>query len=255
VLPLRVENQLAGLIVFGSAQALAPRGEEIAHVRQVADEVAVALTNVRLLEKLDQWNWGTLTALARAIDAKSHWTSGHSERVTHVAVEIGKQMGLPRRQLEILHRGGLLHDIGKIATPVAILDKPGRLTEEERKIMQDHVRQGARILEPIPGFDEIMPIVLEHHEWFNGQGYPAGIAGEAITQHGRIFAVADVFDALTSDRPYRPGWKRADAIQYIREKAGIQFDPAVVSVFLSLADRLEQSQSPDQPVEPAGVNA
>jgi putative nucleotidyltransferase with HDIG domain len=202
----------------------------------------VAVSNVRLVERLDQLNWGTLTALARAIDAKSEWTAGHSERVTQVALRIGRAMGLPQNELEILHRGGLLHDIGKIATPPGILDKPGKLDPEEMRIMRDHVRAGARILEPITGFADTLPIVLHHHEWFDGSGYPAGLAGEEISLHGRIFAVADVYDALSTDRPYRGGWEKQRVLDYIREKAGTQFDPHVVEVFLKLMCGSESKQ-------------
>jgi putative nucleotidyltransferase with HDIG domain len=215
--------------------------------------VAVALSNVRLLERLDQLNLGTLTALARAIDAKSAWTAGHSERVTQVALSIGRAFGLPENELEVLQRGGLLHDIGKIATPPSILDKPGKLEPEEMRVMQDHVRAGARILEPITGFADILPIVLHHHEWFNGSGYPAGLKGEQISLHGRIYAVADVYDALSSDRPYRAGWERKRVLDYIREKAGTQFDPVVVEVFLKLMESSQETPKESPPPKESQV--
>jgi putative nucleotidyltransferase with HDIG domain len=143
-------------------------------------------------------------------------------------------MGLPEHELEIIQRGGLLHDIGKIGTPVAILDKPGKLTAEEMQQMRDHVRIGARILEPIPGFAECMPIVLQHHEWVNGGGYPNGLAGVEISLHARIFAVADCYDALISDRPYRAGMPIDRVVEIISAGVGKQFDPAVAEVFLKL---------------------
>jgi len=113
---------------------------------------------------------------------------------------------------------------------VAILDKKGRLTDEEMRIMREHVNIGARILEPIPGLAESMPIVLQHHEWINGGGYPNGLSGDQVTQHARIFAVADCFDALVSDRPYRAGLSIQRAFEIIRSGAGTQFDPEVVDV-------------------------
>jgi putative nucleotidyltransferase with HDIG domain len=172
--------------------------------------------------------------LARAIDAKSPWTSGHSERVTEMAMKIGGQMGLSATEMNTLRRGGLLHDIGKIGVRSNILDKPSHLTDPELTQMRDHVRIGATILEPLPGFADVLPIVTEHHEWFNGEGYPRGLKGEEISLGARIFAVADVFDALTSPRPYRQGISRSEVMQHIRERAGRQFDPDVVAAFLKV---------------------
>jgi len=187
------------------------------------------------LEALEQLDLGTLTALARAIDAKSEWTAGHSERVTNLALRMGQAMGLADKSLEILHRGGLLHDIGKIGTPPAILDKLGRLEPEEMRIMRDHVKTGIRILEPIPCFREALPMVAQHHEWFDGSGYPAGLAGENISLHARILAVADCYDALVSDRSYRKGIPAREALEILRQKSGTQFDPMIVEVFARLA--------------------
>lgn len=188
---------------------------------------------VQALEELDL---GTLTALARAIDAKSAWTAGHSERVTNLALKIAHAMGLSAKDLQILHRGGLLHDIGKIGTPSTILDKPAELAAEEMEIMRDHVKVGVRILEPIPCFREVLPIVAQHHEWFDGSGYPAGLAGECISLHARITTIADCYDAIVSDRPYRSGIARQEALEILRRRSGTQFDPAVMKVFLRLAD-------------------
>jgi putative nucleotidyltransferase with HDIG domain len=233
MLPIRHEDQLFGVLILGNA-GNPEMGDDLAYAKQLADRLAVGLSNAQLVEELDELNIGTLTALARAIDAKSTWTAGHSERVTRMAVDIGRVMGLPEKDLLTLHRGGLLHDIGKIGTPPEILDKPEKLSESEVSVMCEHVTVGARILEPIPGFAELIPIVVQHHERFDGSGYPYGLAGEAINLHARIFAVADVYDALSSDRPYRPGWPRDKVIAYIREKSGTHFDPEVVDAFLKL---------------------
>lgn len=234
VLPLLHDDQLLGILSLGNPVTVPAGDEDRRYAQQIADQLAVALANARLVKELDRLNVGTLTALARAIDAKSTWTAGHSERVTSMAVEIGKAMGLPERDLGILYRGGLLHDIGKIGTPPAILDKPGKLTEEEFRIMRDHVATGARILEPIPGFAELIPIVLHHHERFDGSGYPDGLVGEAISLNARIFAVADVYDAMISDRPYRKGWPPNHVVGLVCEKAGTHFDPRVVQAFLEV---------------------
>jgi putative nucleotidyltransferase with HDIG domain len=187
------------------------------------------------IDALEQLDLGTLTALARAIDAKSAWTAGHSERVTNLALKMGHAMGLPAKSLELMHRGALLHDIGKIGTPPAVLDKVGRLDPEEMQIMREHVKIGVRILEPIPCFREALPMVAQHHEWFDGSGYPAGLAGENISLQARIIAVADCYDALVSDRPYRKGLPKRQALEMMRQNSGTQFDPMIIAVFMLLA--------------------
>jgi putative nucleotidyltransferase with HDIG domain len=200
------------------------------HGRHQKERLAGA---VKALEELDV---GTLAALARAIDAKSKWTAGHSERVTHVALKIAHSMGLPARDLQILHRGGLLHDIGKIGIPTHLLDKPGRLNPAEMEIMRAHVTIGVRILEPIPCFHEVICLVAQHHEHFDGVGYPAGLAGESISLHARIVAAADAYDAITSDRPYRQRSSPSRALEILRRQSGTKFDPQVIEAFARAAD-------------------
>jgi putative nucleotidyltransferase with HDIG domain len=245
ILPILVDGTVFAALVCADGNSLRIAADNVQHARQVADQLAVAFSNVQMIEALEQLHWGSLTALARAIDAKSAWTSGHSERVTNLALKIGQAMKLPAKELKIMHRGGLLHDIGKIGTPPNILDKPGKLEPEEMQVMRDHVQIGVRILEPIPGFQEAMPIVAQHHEWFDGSGYPAGLAGENISLHARIFAVADCFDALTSDRPYRKGLPKQQVAEMLREKSGTQFDPMVIEVFTRLCGQ-EESSTVDQ---------
>jgi putative nucleotidyltransferase with HDIG domain len=266
VLPIFLQERLSGIITLGYTDspprspdetvALSSEVHEIlAQARQLADQVAVALSNAHLIEELDQLNWGTLTALARAVDAKSPWTAGHSERVTDMTLEIGTTVGLTPKELDTLRRGALLHDVGKIGVSAAILDKPGKLTDEEYENVKRHCSTGARILEPISAYAEIIPIVLQHHEQFGGRGYPHGLAGETICLGARIVAVADVFDALVSDRPYRSGWEKKRAIEFIREGAGSQFDPNIVKAFLEVMGKEEKApeaqamfvRSPDTP--------
>jgi putative nucleotidyltransferase with HDIG domain len=232
VLPIYLEGKPFAALVCGVSGSSKLEDEDFQDARRVADQLAVAFSNVQLIEALEQFHWGTLTALARAIDAKSAWTAGHSERVTALALRIAKAMGLKGKDLQVMQRGGLLHDIGKIGTPPQVLDKAGKLDPVELQTMRDHVRIGLRILEPIPAFREALPIVAQHHEWFNGQGYPAGLAGEAISLHARIFAVADCYDALISDRPYRPGLPKERVVEMVKEGAATQFDPKVVEAFL-----------------------
>lgn len=244
VFPVLLEQKPFGALVCGYSNAAAMTSEDIHHAIQVADQLAVAFSNVQLIEAMEQLHWGTLTALARAIDAKSAWTAGHSERVTQLALKIGSAMGLSPRDLQIMHRGGLLHDIGKIGTAPQILDKPGKLDAQEMQHMRDHVRTGVRILEPITAFTEAIPIVAQHHEWFDGGGYPEGLAGEEISLHARIFAVADCYDALVSDRPYRKGLPREQVVEMLRQKSGTQFDPKVIDVFVRLCAEDETIRDP-----------
>lgn len=189
----------------------------------------------RQFDELEGFSLGALEALARAVDAKSPWTAGHSSRVTELAVAIAQEMRLPDEEIEQLRRGGLVHDIGKLATPPEILDKAARLTSEEVTIMRRHPMQGVHILEPIIGFEPLLPIVAQHHERWDGGGYPHGLAGNAIARTARVLAVADVFDAMRSDRPYRTGMPLAEVIATIHSETGRHFDPAVAQAFVALA--------------------
>jgi putative nucleotidyltransferase with HDIG domain len=235
VLPVFLKNNLAAILAFGPFDPEVQSEEELALARQIADQVAVALSNSELMEELKRLNWGTLKALARAVDAKSSWTAGHSERVANLALEIGKALNLDTKALENLHRAALLHDIGKLGVPLAVLDKPGELNDEEFRMIKSHSTLGARILEPIKAYAEIIPMVLQHHERFDGKGYPDGLSGEEIELGARILAVADVFDALKSDRPYRDGWSLERVNELILKEGGRQFDPLVVDAFLTVA--------------------
>lgn len=237
VFPIFLQETLAGIISFGYKEKPIFTEEDLTQARQLADQVGVALSNARLIAELNDFNWGTLKALARAIDAKSPWTAGHSERVTKYGLEIGEEMGLPEEEMDILQRGGLLHDIGKLGIPNKILDKSGYLTEKEIRIIQTHPRLGARILEPISAYTDIMLIVLQHHENYDGTGYPDGLAGEEISKYSRIFAVADRFEAMTTDRPYRKAIRPEKAANIIQRNSGTHFDPAVVDAFLRVLER------------------
>ena len=234
VLPVFLDDILKAVITIGRGQSETYNEEDITQARQMADQVAVALSNANLIQELDKLNLGTLTALARTVDAKSSWTAGHSERVTDMALKIGAALKLDPKELDNLHRGSLLHDIGKIGVPVSILDKPGKLDHDEYQTVKTHPRIGARILEPIAAYETIIPIVLQHHERYDGKGYPDGLSGDAINIGARIVAVADVFDSLKSDRPYREGWPLERVIDLITQEAGRQFDPKIVEAFRSI---------------------
>ncbi len=234
ILPIFLNEKLTAVITIGRSHSEAYSTEDITQARQATDQVAVALSNAILMEELDHFNLGTLKALARTVDAKSSWTAGHSERVTKVALEIGTVLGLSQKEMDNLHRGALLHDIGKLGVSVAILDKPGALDDEEYNMIKKHPSIGATILEPIASYKDIIPIVVQHHERYDGKGYPDGLSGDAINIGARILAVADVFDALNSDRPYREGWAVERVVDLITEEAGRQFDPDIVEAFLEI---------------------
>ncbi|MGH7506443.1 MAG: HD domain-containing phosphohydrolase, partial [Longimicrobiales bacterium] len=234
--PMRANERLGGWLVFRHPPDRTLGYDERGLARGLADQVAVALSNARLVDELDALRWGALHALARAIDAKSPWTAGHSERVTEYALRIGRRLGLSLEEMDLLRRGGLLHDVGKIGVPADVLDKPGKLTDEEWKMMRDHPTIGARILEPIAQYRDVLPMVLYHHEKYDGSGYPERRAAEEIPYFARILAVADVFDALTSDRPYRAGMPHAVAIGIIRKDAGTHFDPFLAELFVQIME-------------------
>ncbi len=240
VIPLRAENDLVGILAVLIPDGTLVTNAVLDNMRAIAGELALAANRTRLLGRLEQFNYGTLTALARTVDAKSPWTAGHSESVTHTAMQIAEHLGLTSDELDTVHRGGLLHDIGKIAVPRSILDKPGRLTPEEMAIVQSHPDVGACILAPIEAYAAILPVVLYHHERFDGKGYPRGLCGNAIPALARLVAVADVYDALVSDRPYREGWAPERALTHILESAGTHFDPVMADAFAAVEPRLRQ---------------
>jgi putative nucleotidyltransferase with HDIG domain len=250
MVPVISDKGASAVFILGHAAASVWTEEDKEQARHLAAQIAVAFANSQLLTDLEQIQWGTLTALARTIDAKSPWTLGHSERVTSGAIKIAQAMGLPPRELDIMRRGGLLHDIGKIGTPGMILDKPGKLSDEEMKQMREHVNIGVRILQPIPGLAESMSIVSQHHEWVNGGGYPNGLVGDEITLHARIFAVADCFDALISDRPYRPGMPIERVMQILEAGARKQFDPHVLEVFRTIVAKEGRLKGSEEVVRP-----
>ena len=175
-----------------------------------------------------------LSTLSRAIEARDPYTRGHSTRVTAIAEAIARRLGWDEERLELLQLGGPLHDVGKLGVSEEVLAKPGRLDEAELAQIREHPKLGARILLRVVALRGALPYVLYHHERWDGGGYPTGRAGERIPLEARVLAVADAFDAMTSDRPYRPALARDEAVAEVVRCAGTQFDPEVVRVFLEL---------------------
>lgn len=209
--------------------------DEFARVVQGFNHLAAALSlrheqNTQLLESI-------FATLAAALDARDPYTAGHSQRVAEYAVRIAERAGFDAASIRRIRQVGLVHDIGKIGVPDAILMKPGELTPEEYAIIQTHPAVGESILrrvQPADALAHLLPGVRSHHERYDGRGYPDGLAGEAIPLDGRILAVADAFDAMTSDRPYRRGMPVARALAILEAGAGVQWDPKFVRIFVDL---------------------
>jgi len=190
----------------------------------------------RALRDLESSYGNTLAALVAALDAREHETSDHSQRVVRYTLAIADRIGIAAEERPHIARGALLHDIGKIGVPDAILLKPGKLTDEEWVEMRKHAQVGFNIVSAIDFLHKAGEVVLSHHERWAGGGYPRGLSGEEIPLGARIFAVADTLDAMTSDRPYRRGTTLANARKEIARCSGTQFDPTVVEAFLSIED-------------------
>jgi len=196
---------------------------------------------VRAKDELERSYDFTLEALGDALDLKDAETEGHSKRVTAFTIAIARAMELPSERVRLIARGAFLHDVGKMAIPDAILRKPGRLTSEEQLLMREHAVKGYQMLNRIPFLKEAAHIVYSHQERFDGSGYPRGLKGDQIPLGARIFAVADTFDAITSDRPYRAAQSISSARREIQKHSGAQFDPHVVDTFLSIPEELWQT--------------
>lgn len=188
-------------------------------------------TNRLLNQELDETHSSVLLALASLLSAKDNYTGEHSGAVLNFVAEVGRRLGLSDESLYELKLAALLHDIGKIGVPEAILRKPARLDDWEKRIMDEHVTRGYEALVKIPRLKRISEFVLRHHEWWDGGGYPGKLVGEEIPLEARIIAVVDAYDAMTSDRPYRAGMSQDIAIKRLRDASGTQFDPGVVDCF------------------------
>lgn len=224
------------------------RGQNFANLQTLANQAAIALERSILLlesrqqakqieaayEELEITYDRTLTALMSALDARDRETEGHSIRVSQLACLLGEKVGLNGHQLKALERGALLHDIGKIGISDTILHKSGSLTADEWKIMRVHPDIGARIVEGVPFLQETLPVIRYHHERWDGSGYPVGLTKKDIPTQARIFAVVDVFDALTSSRSYRKKSSAEEALQYLQDQADILFDPEIVEALTKL---------------------
>lgn len=239
--PLAVRGEVVGVLEIFHRESLEFRLEWKRFGELIAGQLAVALQNATLYSDLEHLHAELLTAYdstiegwARALESRDVDTERHCVRVAELAVELAMFVGYSAEQLTHLRRGALLHDIGKIAVPDAILRKPGPLTPEEWALMREHPRVALEILRPIKFLAPALDVPGYHHERWDGGGYPFGLAGSAIPHPARLFAVVDVYDALTSDRPYRKAWPPSEALAYIATNAGAHFDPDLAHAFLQL---------------------
>jgi putative nucleotidyltransferase with HDIG domain len=206
----------------------------------LAAHVSAGIEQTQLLRKQRDLFYNTITILAQAVELRDKYTGGHTQRVTEYSLLLGQHLQLSAEDLHLIRIGTPLHDIGKIGIDDAILRKPGRLTPQEFEVMKSHTTMGAKILEQVPDLAQVIPIVRSHHERWDGQGYPDGLAGENTFHLARIVAVADAFDAMTSDRPYRQGLAADVAFAEVEKQRGKQFDPEFANAFLAIRQRIVQ---------------
>ena len=203
-------------------------------LNSIANESAIYLENAMLFEDVHDLMMGLIHSLTSAVDAKDAYTCGHSERVALLTRELARQMRLPEATVDRFYMAGLLHDVGKIGVPERVLQKEGKLTDEEFALIKKHPEIGARILGDIKQIEDIIPGVLHHHERWDGRGYPYGLSGKGIPLMGRVLCLADSFDAMTSSRTYRKALPLEVAIAEIQRSAGTQFDPELAEIFVGI---------------------
>jgi HD-GYP domain-containing protein (c-di-GMP phosphodiesterase class II) len=237
--PLIAKGMLIGVLEILHRSALDPDDEWVDFLQVLAEQAAIAMDNIDLFDNLQSSNMNLLMAYdatiegwARALELRDMETEGHSRRTVTLTMDLAAMLGIREEDMMHIRRGALLHDIGKMGVSDAILQKPGKLTDEEWQIMRQHPVYAYDWLSSIEYLRPALDIPYFHHEKWDGSGYPRGLKGEQIPLAARIFAVVDVWDALLSDRPYRNAWSKERTLTYIQEQAGQHFDPRVVDVFL-----------------------
>lgn len=252
VFPMKSSNQVVGLImgICSVHKEIDEGGWKL--LDSVGEEMGVVVENVQLYDNLRQAYLSTIRALAEAVDAKDAFTRGHSDRVAAFAVGIAREMKLSDEFIDLVRDAGYLHDVGKIGTPDAVLSKAGLLTADEMETMREHPGASHRIVAQAQVAEEISHMIRHHHERYDGSGYPGGLKAEDIPLGARILAVADAYEAMTADRPYRTCLSEDEAIDEIRRFTGQQFDPQVVEAFLRVRKEIQQELVDDSDPLPAG---
>jgi PAS domain S-box-containing protein/putative nucleotidyltransferase with HDIG domain len=252
--PLIAKGSIKGVLEIYHRSHLDPNNEWLEFLESLAGQAAIAVDSTMLFDGLQRKNLDlslayetTLEGWSRALDLRDKDTEGHTQRVTQLTLRLARELNMNDADLVHTRRGALLHDIGKMGVPDDILHKPGPLTEEEWEIMRKHPVYAFELLTPIEFLRSALDIPYCHHEKWDGTGYPRGLKGLQIPLPARIFAVADVWDALTSHRPYRKAWTEEQALEYIQRQAGLHFDPQVVEVFLKVMNALHPVKSPALP--------
>jgi PAS domain S-box-containing protein len=242
--PLRISGKVIGAISAQSYQPNVYTEDDLLLLEMLAAQAAIAVDNGRLFSGLEHANIeltlaydATIEGWSKALDLRDRETQNHTRRVLDLTLRLAREIGFPETEMPHVRRGVLLHDIGKMGVPDRILNKPGSLDAEEWAIMHEHPQFANDMLSPIDYLLPALDIPYYHHEKWDGSGYPRGLRGEQIPLAARLFSVVDVYDALTSNRPYRPAWSREKALDYIRNEAGKYFDPLVVNAFLKLLDQ------------------
>jgi HD-GYP domain-containing protein (c-di-GMP phosphodiesterase class II) len=237
--PMRTTDEILGVLYVDSQMAREFSEAELELLAAVGNQAGIALHRARLMQEVERLFLDVMKAIASIIDAKDGYTHKHSERVAAFGVRLAQQLGFDADSRAVVELSGLLHDVGKIGVPDAILNKPGKLTDAEFKEMRLHPIHGARILSNIQSQKvvSLLPGVKYHHERWDGKGYPEGLKGEEIPLLGRVLGVADFLDALTSDRSYRKGLPLVEALQMVRDLEGQAFDPVVVKAAVELHEK------------------
>lgn len=238
VIPLRTHDKLLGILqVANKKNKNKYISEDVDLLNILCGQLAFVLQNADLFKNLQKAYFDTLSALTSAIDAKDSYTRGHSERVTELSIKLANECKVSDADIENIKIGGLLHDIGKIGIPEAVLNKPGRLNDEEFAIIKSHPDLGIHILGKVEFLEPMVPIIRHHHERYDGRGYPAGLKGDEIPYLARIVSVVDTFDAMTTNRPYRKALSIEESLKEIEKCSGTQFDPEIAAAFVKMVQR------------------
>jgi putative nucleotidyltransferase with HDIG domain len=229
-----VGQRVIGVLDVQSRQVANFDDHDVKILQILADQLAIALENARLYQELEEAYLQAVLSLANAMEVRDSYTGGHSQRLAQWAGAVARQLGCSEEEIQAVHWAALLHDIGKIGVPDAILKKPGELTDEEWEVMKQHPELGAQIVAPVKNLKQVAPLIRYHQEEYIGTGYPYGLRKEEIPLGARILAVVDAYSAITDERVYRKGRSHAEALAEMQRCAGTQFDPQVVKAFLQV---------------------